>query len=85
MKPISSFATRQQQSLNRSLRSDNKSGYKGVYWVYTNEAKTKGKWRALIKAEGRRLSLGLYDDPYEASLAYEKAAEKYYGEWRRKL
>lgn len=77
------FATKQQQSLNRQIRSDNKSGYKGVYWVWTNKTKTKGKWRALIKAEGKRKSLGLYDDPLMASIAYEKAAEEFYGEWRR--
>ena len=75
------LATKQQQAINRPIRQDNKSGYKGVYWLKTR--KTTGKWRAQIKYEGKRLSLGLYDDIEEAAKAYEIAAEKYYGEWRR--
>lgn len=75
------LATRQQQAINRGIRLDNKSGYKGVYWLKTSE--NKGKWRAQIKVDGKRLSLGLFNDIEEATKAYEKAAEKYYGEWRR--
>lgn len=71
-------ATKQQQAINRPLRSDNKSGHKGVYWF-----KSCNKWRAQIKVDGKRKSLGLYEDIEDAIKAYETAAELYYGEWRR--
>lgn len=72
------LATRQQQAINRGMRSDNKSGYKGVYWLnYAN------KWRAQIKHNGKRISLGVYENVEDAAEAYEKAAIEYHGEWRR--
>lgn len=69
---------RTQQSQNRPLRSDNKSGYKGVYWLKPNN-----KWRALIKYNGKRISLGLFDDIKKAAKAYEIASSLYFGKYRR--
>lgn len=74
------FATNEQQGQNTKLRKDNATGYKGV--------KPSGspfkKFRADIKVDGRRIHLGGFYTAYEAHLAYEEAAEKYFGKFRRK-
>jgi hypothetical protein len=51
------------------LRSTNTSGYKGVSWNAR-----KRKWHAQIRIDGRRKSLGYYDDPADAARAYDRAA-----------
>lgn len=45
-------------------RRDNTSGYMGV-------GKNGSGWRAVITVSGRRISLGTYATPEEASIAYE--------------
>ena len=65
-----------QNSMNRSIRSTNKSGYKGVSWH-----RTAGKWRAKIDSYGRRKHLGLFSTPEAAALAYDKAAKELHGEF----
>lgn len=64
------WSSKQEQSLNRRPRS-NKSGYTGVTWH--NGAK---KWAAEICRKGQRMSLGYYQTPVLASLAYERARKK---------
>lgn len=63
-------------SRNRSLSSNNTSGYKGVCWRTREQ-----KWRAYITYEGKRIELGLYDDINDAVKARRKADEKYFKEW----
>lgn len=53
----------------------NKSGFKGVCWKSANR-----KWVAQINA-GRVIHLGLFSDPKHAAMAYDRAAEKFYGEF----
>jgi len=65
-------------SLNRyncKKRADNKSGYVGV-----NLHKQSGKWRARIGKDNNRKSLGLFIDPTEAAIAYDKEAIKLWKE-----
>lgn len=62
-------ATHRQNSLNRGLRSDSRTGFKGVNWH-----KSKSKWRAYISIDGRNIHLGYFTDPIEAAKAYDKAA-----------
>ena len=69
-------ATYSQQSMNRNLRSDNKSVYKGVYW-----RKDTKKWRACITVYTKRINLGCFDAIKDAAKAYNKAAIKYFGEF----
>ena len=61
---------------NVELRSTNTSGYKGVCW--NNNA---NKWQAQIRVNRKRLYLGLYKNIEDAVRSYNKAAEKYHGEF----
>ncbi len=54
------------QSINKSLRKDNTSGYKGV-------TKDSHNWRAQIQIKGKQKFLGYFDTAEEASEAYENA------------
>lgn len=54
------------------------SGYKGVTFH-----KETSKWRARIMVNCKQISLGLYDTPELAHIAYSNAAEKYFGEFSR--
>jgi hypothetical protein len=61
---------------NRGLQKNNTSGYRGVYWHIN-------KWQARIGVKGRRILLGRFDSPAEASKAYNEATQKYHGEFAR--
>ena len=67
-------ATRSQNSMNRSRRRDNRSGYKGV-------DKNKGQWRARITKQGRTLHLGYFKTKKKAAAAYNAAAIRLHGEF----
>lgn len=71
-------ATMSQNRINYSGMRTNTSGYKGV-----NRCKAEKKWRARIMTNGKRLSLGSFDDPKDAAKAYNKAALKLHGEFAR--
>lgn len=71
-------ATNSENSRNRRRRTDNTSGYKGV-----SLHKRIGRWQAYICADGRQTSLGYFDDPTEAALAYDRAAVQTFGEFAR--
>lgn len=60
------------------IPKNNTSGYKGVSWH-----KGVGKWHASIGFQGKSYSLGYFDDPKEASEAYQKAREELHGEYLR--
>ena len=61
---------------NTKLRSDNRSGYKGVYYRVD-----RGKYSASIKVDGRKIYLGNYLIPEDAARAYDEAARFYFGEF----
>lgn len=71
-------ATNTQNQMNSKIQSNNKSGYKGVYWC-----KLMQKWKARIQVNGKRIHLGYFDDPKEAHEAYCTAADQYFGEFAR--
>ena len=54
------------------------SGLRGVWWHKGTE-----KWRAAIRVDGRRKSLGLFKDKNDAAIAWRQAAKKYRGEFAR--
>jgi hypothetical protein len=58
-------------------KSSNKtSKYKGVYFD-----KSRDKWTARIKVDYKGIFLGRFDDEKQAALAYNKAAQTYFGEF----
>lgn len=73
-------ATDTQQNANKGLRSA--SGFKGVSWNKENQ-----KWQVYIRVpnpdggRGTRRSLGRFDDPAEAAMAYDRAARELHGEF----
>ena len=70
--------TQSQNTMNSSLRSDNTSGYTGVYWY-----KSRSKWLVRITVNGKCINLGYYDDLEEAVKVRKEAEIKYFGEYRR--
>jgi hypothetical protein len=72
------LATLPQNQSNRGKQSNNTSGHKGVSWD-----KCAGKWRAEIKIQGKKVSLGYFYDLEDAALAYKAAADSLLGEWAR--
>ena len=71
-------ATISQNKGNISKHSNNTSGYKGVTWH-----KHRKMWAAKIGVNNKRISLGYYHTPEEASEAYKKASQEYFGEFAR--
>lgn len=63
---------------NRSLASNNSSGYKGVYWD-----PHRNRWIARIKVNGTRKHLGRFMSAEDAARAYDQAALRYYGEFAK--
>ena len=74
------YATNGQNQCNKGVRSDSKSGYKGVslHKQYGNK-----RWRARIKVNGKKQQLGYYATAEEAARAYDQAALLYHGEFAK--
>lgn len=68
------WATRQENSRNTKVRSDNASGVKGVYWDKRNK-----KWDASIRIDGITVHLGLFDTIEEATIARQTRANLAFG------
>ena len=68
--------SRSENMRNRRLDSDNRSGYKGVYFH-----KKSGKLMARIRSNGRDKYLGLFLTPEAAAVAYDFAAVEHHGEF----
>jgi hypothetical protein len=61
-------ATRVENSRNRSMNSNNTSGFNGVYWH-----EGASKWRVRIRVNGKDKHLGLFTDMDDAIIARKKA------------
>lgn len=71
-------ATVTQNNMNRRMRKDNASGFKGVGFH-----KQKQRWTAEIMANGKRYKLGYFRSPEDAHAAYCEAAKRLHGEFAR--
>jgi hypothetical protein len=71
-------ATRSQNTINRRVFSNNKSGHPGVCWHSRDK-----EWSVYINVNGRRLSLGTFPSTQkDQAIAARKAAEEqYFGEF----
>lgn len=68
--------TPKQNRQNNRIPCNNKSGYKGVYWLKTHKA-----YQAQIRVDGKAIFLGNFKDKIKAAEAYNEAAHKYFGEY----
>jgi len=75
--------TPSQNCMNKKLRSDSTTGYKGVYKIKSST--NKSPYRASIGLPGDRgknkKSLGYFPTAWEAALAYNEAATRLFGEY----
>lgn len=72
------LATHSQNNMNKRIRSDNTSGYKGVTYD-----KRKKKYFARIYKDGKVKYLGYFKTPEEAYEVRVKELAKYHGEFAR--
>lgn len=72
------LATNTQNQQNSTVRSDNKSGFKGVCWEPRHN-----RWRATIRVNKRKVWLGEFDNKKTAALAYDAAAVAHFGEFAK--
>lgn len=63
---------------NRATPSNNTSGVKGVSWVSRS-----GKWISRITHNGKRITLGTFENFQDAVLARVEAEKELYGEYSR--
>lgn len=67
-------ASRQQNMRNATVKSNNKSGIKGI-------RRRHNKWESRIKVNGKAIALGSFSSAEEAHLAYLNAANFYFGKF----
>jgi len=72
-------ATWAQQVWNRGMKSNNTSGYRGVFRA------PNGKWYTKIFFKGKTYCLGTYDTPEAASVVFEAKARELHGEFYREI
>lgn len=70
------IVTISQQCMNRRLRSDNKSGHKGLW-------DRRGGWTVRIKVAGKSFYVGQTKDFNDAVEMYREAALKFHGEFAK--
>jgi len=72
------LATDSQNASNKSLYSNNTSGFKGVHFH-----KQSGKFRAGIRLNGKQKHLGSFDSAEEGAAAYQRSMKEYHGAFAR--
>lgn len=67
-----------ENTYNRSMQSNNKSGIKGVHWHAQS-----GMWRAVLTVRGRKITLGRFNSLEDAKLAVDIRRASEHGEFAR--
>jgi HNH endonuclease len=70
--------SRSQNLYNSKLRSNNRSGYKGVSWNKWHKA-----WMVKIRAENKYVFLGYFSDKVTGAKRYDAEAKKLFGKFAR--
>lgn len=70
------LATAAQNSYNMNMKNSNTTGVIGVDY-----RKDRNKYRALIRIDGRKISLGHYDTLEEAAKVRQETAREWFGKW----
>ena len=70
------LCTPAENSRNVGVSQSNSTGFKGVYFEKLNN-----KYRARIKYNGKRVSLGCYENAVDAAIAYDKKAIELFGDF----
>jgi len=71
------YADLSQNKANQTrITRKSKSGYTGVYYE-----PSKNKWRARFQAYKKRVTVGYYNTPKEAAIAYNNAMREAFGEY----
>lgn len=70
--------TQNENAKNRKKNAKGTSKYKGVYWH-----KQHRKWYAQISVNKKTVFLGLFRDEHSAHEAYEQAALRLFGQYKR--
>jgi hypothetical protein len=73
------WASYSENSQNRSMRKDNTSGIKGIYFK-----KQLNKWCAQIKLNGKNKNLGYFESKEDAIKVRLEASNKQFGEFQNK-
>jgi hypothetical protein len=68
------LVTISQNRANRDLQCNNKTGFKGVD-IH------KGRWRAQIKFNKKKIHIGYFPTKEEAARAYNESATRYFGNY----
>lgn len=69
-------ATCSENARNKTACASNSSGFKGVHFC-----KDTGRWRAVLRINGRTKYLGRFYSAEEAARIYADAAERYHGDF----
>jgi hypothetical protein len=70
------LCTQSQNQANRRLHKNNSSGFKGV-------TRRGNRWHARIWVQEKQIHLGYHDKAYQASMLYDHAARRFFGEFAR--
>lgn len=62
----------------RAIQRNNTSGFRGVSWN-----KSKKRWDAKIKVNGKAMHLGRFTNKEDAARAYDKAAREHFKEFAK--
>lgn len=72
------IVTSRENAQNKGIYKNNTSSYSGV------GLRPNGKWQARIQIDGKRISLGCYDN-IEDAIQAKKEGELHYWDYKRKL